>query len=181
MSQRYTVTALDRRSMGHPNYFRAGRSWPSGEEVEVEVLDQDNDPMEVKEVKGGETRTFPHPTRIGRTSWAALMADRQLIKQPVGATVNEALALQAAYDSMKAELGRTVTRAEMAEQALAERNAGMDHVLKQLIDANAKIAELETQVEQLTAPPPAEQGKVDESAPASQPKGSGKGSTKRGG
>lgn len=179
MSQRYTVMALDRSSIGHPNYHRAGRSWPSGQEVEVEVLDQDDDPMETITVKG-EARTFPHPTRIGRVSWGKLVADKQLIKQPVGATVNEALALQAAYDSMKAELGRTVTRAEMAETVLAERNAVVDRLTGQ-------VAELEAKVAQLTAKADEDATKDDDTPPLvpistiAQPKGQPKGSTKRGG
>ena len=112
----------------------------------------------------------------GHDSKADLIADKQLIKQPVGATIPEALALKAAYDSMKAELGRATTRAEMAEQALAERNAAADRLIHELSDSREKIAELE---EQLTAPTPAP---VDVSAaPTSQSKGSGKGSTKRGG
>jgi hypothetical protein len=172
MSQRYTVTALDRSSIGHPNYHRAGRSWPSGQEVEVEVLDQDDDPLETTTVKG-ETRVFAHPTKIGRESWAAIVRDKQLIKQPVGATVNEALALQAAYDAMKAELGRTLTRAEMAESALAERNAGVDRLNVQLDEARAKIAELE---EQLATPGVVkaqdDAAKADEQTPAAKGKGS---------
>ena len=158
--------------------------------------------METVTVKGEAPRVFPHPTKIGRDSWAKIVADKQLIKQPVGATVNEALALQATYDAMKAELGRTVTRAEMAERALAERNAGVDRLNAQLDEERTKIADLEEQVEsgkataeelhiafeaanakitemeeQLTAPAPADES----AAPVSQPKGSGKGSTKRGG
>ena len=79
--QRFTVTAFDRRTLGHPNYWRAGRSWPSGQSIEVEVLDQDHDPI-VTEVKNGEERTFPDPTRIGRISWKAPVGRALLGKRP---------------------------------------------------------------------------------------------------
>lgn len=207
MSQRFTVTALDRRSIGHPNYWRAGRSWPSGQEVEVEVLDQDDDPMEETIVRG-EKRTHPHPTKIGRVSWAAIQADRQLIKQPIGATPDEALSLQARVDELTRKLAETTTRAELAEHVLTERNQGIDRLHVALkaaqekledieamrADAVIKLANSETavakltqerdelakQVEQLTAPSSAPAA-ASPSAPATTSKGQGKGQAKRGG
>lgn len=205
MSQRYTVTAFDRRTLGHPNYWRAGRSWPSGQSVEVEVLDQDQDPV-VTETKNGEDRTFPHPTQIGRISWKAIMADGQLMKQPVGATTDQALDMQAKIDELIAKLATVTARADLAEQAVVDLRAQVqsaqdrrdeaeaaakrldgevDDVHTALKAAEVKIAkltgerdELQTQLEQLTAPstkPEGEPAKVDEPA---QPKTQGKGKNK---
>jgi hypothetical protein len=186
--------------MGHPNYWRAGRSWPSGQEIEVEVLDQDDDPMVTTEVKG-QKRTHVDPNRIGRESWKQIVADKQLIKQPVGGTVEEALQLQAGLDQTKAELIRTITRAELAETALAERNAGVDRLLAEREKAHESIAELHDvlnaarsesakltaerddllkQIEQLTAPAAKVPG--DPTATTkSQVQGKGQGPGKRGG
>jgi hypothetical protein len=117
----YVVQALDRRSIGHPNYWRAGRSWPSGQEVTVTVLDQDEDPMITETIKG-EARTFPDPVMIGRVSWAKIMADKSLVKVPVGQSADQALELQEKIEAMRQQLAAATLRAELAEKAVLERN-----------------------------------------------------------
>jgi len=64
---KFSVTAPDRSSMGFSTYCCAGRHWPGGKPVVVEVLDQ------------AECPRIPHPTRegvqmldpvrIGRDAW----------------------------------------------------------------------------------------------------------------
>lgn len=63
--------------------MRAGRAWPVGSPVQIEVVDADEDPPEIalpghdKVWVDGVSRpkTQPDPTRIGRLSLAALKAD----------------------------------------------------------------------------------------------------------
>lgn len=198
MSQKFIVTAVDRRAQGHPNCWRAGRSWPSGQEVEIEVLDQDDDPM-VTEIIKGEKRTFPHPTQIGRASWASIQADKRLMKQPVGATLDQALSMQAQIDDLSAKLKTVTARADLAEQAGLERGAQLESTQAHLQVANeraesaeqaaAKLTaerdnlqalfdqvvaerdELTKQLEQLTAPA---QGETAPPTPATKPQGKAK-------
>jgi hypothetical protein len=206
MSTRYIVRAPDRSNQGHDAVWTPGRRWPGGKEVEVEVLDQDECPTVTERISpdGDEKRTFPHPTQIGSKAWARISSDKQLTVRPVGDVPAEAVTLQAALADARAKLADATekvtsndARASLAErevvklgEALSEANAKIDELTERLNppgtegglegyverlraahDASAaKIAELE---EQLTAPPTADS--------ASQTKGSGKGSTKRGG
>ena len=166
-----------------------GRRWPGGKEIEVEVLDQDECPAITERVdpSSEEKRTFSHPTQIGRKAWARIKIDPLLTVRPVGDSPAEAVTLQAALADALAKLAEATekvtsndARASLAErevvklgEALSVAKAKIDELTERLNPPGtiaAKIAELE---EQLTAPPTADS--------ASQTKGSGKGSTKRGG
>lgn len=75
---KFSVTAPDRSSMGFNTYCCAGRHWPGGNPVIVEVVDQDECPR------------VPHPTRtdvkmldpvrIGRIAWKEIQEDPLLSK-----------------------------------------------------------------------------------------------------
>ena len=161
MPTKYSVTALDRRGIGHPNCWRTGRSWPSGQEVIVDVLDQDEDPILEKQDDEGVMRRYPDPLRIGRKALAALRADKQLMVKPVGNAPDEAEVLQTTIADLQAALAGAVARAELAEREIVRLKADLV-VQAKLAD---KVADLEAQLDEATSPalPP---GPVHSAAPS---------------
>lgn len=168
LAMKYTVTALDRSGMGHPNYHTPGRSWPSGQPVEVEVLDQDDDPMLEKFVEG-EKRSYADPVRIGRVAWKRICADKRLTVRPAGDNVQDVQGLasqlataESARDAANARAAAAEARVlkleqegpESAQKSLEEitRLNGVVEALKGELDkANARAAAVEAQVEELAA------------------------------
>jgi hypothetical protein len=190
MSQKYTVTALDRSGMGHPNYHTPGRAWPSGKPVEVEVVDQDADPMLAKEVDG-EVRKYPDPVRIGRESWKRICADPRLTVRAIGDDAQDVQALATKLTAVERALKAAEARADEAEtrlrqaesagpevtqraQAEAVRLQGVvDKLTAELDKANARATSAEEQLEELTAPATGDAPKSSEPvppAPVAQPK-----------
>jgi hypothetical protein len=83
----YTRIVEVEANTGGPTGFamRAGRAWPVGSPVQVEVLDQDEDPPALEQPGDkvwvdGVMRppTRPDLARIGRTTLAQLKADSRL-------------------------------------------------------------------------------------------------------
>ena len=199
MSTRYIVRAPDRSGQGHDALWTPGRRWPGGKEVEVEVLDQDEDPTVTERVdpSGEEKRTFPHPTQIGRLAWARIASDKLLTVRPVGDVPAEAVTLQADLATTKAQLADAIekvtsndVRASLAErevvklgEALTAATAELEIATSRAESAESASArlteerdELSKQLEQLTAPSSTGDAPT-EAAPANK----GKGSSKRGG
>lgn len=169
MPTKYTVTAVDRSGMGHPNYHTPGRSWPSGQPVEVEVLDQDACPM-LSRVIDGETFRYPDPVRIGRNAWKRICADKKLTVRPVGDDTQDVQNFAAQLKIVETDLAAATARADAAElqvkklqqegpdwakktQAEIKRLEGVVAALKGEVDkANARAKAAEDQLEELTAP-----------------------------
>lgn len=126
--------------------WRAGRFWPSGQALRVEVLGQDEDPAPVVEDvldQNGRklgTREVPSMKQIGRKTYATIKADARL---------------------------RILSDNETQELAAAEELASVRKVSDELAKENAalraKVAELEGLLGAATAPaapaaPPAPAG-----------------------
>lgn len=172
MSQKFIVTAVDRSAKGLHHVHRAGRAWPSSQDVVVEVLDQDACPM-VKASKEGYP-DLPDPNKLGRIAWAAVMADGRLSKRPFGTApdASEVDALKAKVSELTAELnGRDVVIQQLHE-ALRLGAEEVDKYIKEntLItqeseEAKKKAAELTALLESATAQqtlPMVEPAKADE-------------------
>ena len=124
---------------GYDGAYRARRKWPSTEPVTVEVLDQDDDPPDLEQehiidgVRKG-TRKVPHPTRIGRKTFAAIKADsrlRILADRDTDTSLSEA----------------SLSKARSMAVAMAAENA----------ELKVKVAGLEDEIRRLRskdAPPP---------------------------
>jgi hypothetical protein len=117
---------------GFSHLWRADRPWPTGEPIEVEVLDQDADPppvmVEVPNSTTGKIMLEPRadPLRMGRASFALVKADKRMrIMQT--ADVNAAGA-DAAVQAAREEV---------------QRMAG------ELADARVEIAKLKAEVSRL--------------------------------
>lgn len=189
--------------MGHPNYHTPGRQWPSGQPVEVEVIDQDADPM-LEKIVDGEKRKYPDPHRIGRLAWQRILADRKLTVRAAGDNAQDVQSLAERLTEMERTARAAEARASEAEAQLsqleregpaqsqkAQQEIGrlqgvvdkmateLDGAIARAKAAEAKATDLEAQVEQLTTPAvksPEEVAKADESGTAAQPpKGKGKG------
>ena len=152
MPTKYSVTALDRRPQ-HPNCHRAGRAWPSGEEVIIEVLEQDDDPMLTKKRSGEPPLIYPDPVRLGRVSFAKLQGDNLLVIRSADVEAERKDLLQTAADSrrraaeaeakverMKVEIGKHIS-----DKISAEKKHAAD-----LTKLEAKVAELEAQLDEAT-------------------------------
>jgi len=142
---------------GYPFHGCARRMWPRDTAVEVEVLDQQDDPPDFEQDlmnKHGEKfrAVRPHPSQIGRTSYDELKADRlvRILSDKESTEIAAGRALVAA----KEELGRVSNalvdaRAESAElreklkRAEAEREtlrAELVAARDALVAAGAKAA-----------------------------------------
>lgn len=120
---------------GADGVWRAGRKWPAGSSVAVEVLADKADPPPVPTgAKNGDgtPKMMPDPHRIGRDAFAALKADpriRILSDEETQGVLN-----QAAVDAAKAEVSKlaaALTDAKAHIAALEEENAR----LKAAVDA----------------------------------------------
>ena len=124
---RILVQGLSPSGLSH--LWRAGRAWPTGEPLEVEVLDQDADPPELEVLVPNATtgglmkEKRPDPVRIGRASYAILKKDKRL-----------RLMSTADVDSSAANAAVQAARAEV------QKLAG------QLADANVEIATLKAEL-----------------------------------
>lgn len=145
MSEKFIVCAVDRKNQGLEYVFRAGRGWPGGVEVEIEVLDQHGDVY----AEGGKQL---HPTQMGREAWAKLKADKRISWRPFGAlTADQALPKVAELESENAKLKVKIADLEMKiadlnrtiEGTLEGAGRGVAAMEKENEGLKAKIAELE--------------------------------------
>jgi hypothetical protein len=157
MAMKYSVTALDRRGIGHPNYHCARRAWPSGQAVIIEVLDQDEDPMLEAKDRDGEIRRYPDPVKLGRLSFAEIHHGPEsglLMVRPVGEVPEEGILLQNKIADLQAAIAGVTARAEMAEREVARLKLESSGRLHEVDGLKEKIAELEKQLDEATAPKP---------------------------
>jgi hypothetical protein len=120
---KYIVQAVRRE--GFNGAWRAQREW-SHDPTEVEVLDQEEDPMVEVVDNQGKKRQAVHPTRLGQRSWGELMKDGRLSKTPVDAINAAALEAELArlrrrLAELEGELGAAQTKNQALEQQMTER------------------------------------------------------------
>ncbi len=132
---------------GYGGAHRAGRYFPNGTEVRLEVLDQDDDPPQVS-IKG-EMR--PDPERIGKASLEALKKDPRIKLLADGAT--QSGHSKAAYDE-----------ARRSAEAASGAAAGLRLDVARLEDEKKTLQERVAQLEKQVAASAAESGA--ETAPA---------------
>lgn len=163
MSQKFIVTAVDRSAKGLHHVHRAGRAWPSSQDVVVEVLDQDACPM-VKASKEGYP-DLPDPNKLGKIAWAAVMADGRLSKRPFGTApdASEIDRLKAKVAELENAIVGTQKERDALIATLGEVEDDRDTLVGQVEElkakadaAQAKVAELESLLESLTTTKPEE-------------------------
>jgi hypothetical protein len=120
---KYIVQAVQRE--GFRGVWRAGREWQHTP-VEVEVLDQEEDPTTEVVDPNGKKRQALDATRIGRKSWAAMMADGRISKTPLEAfkataVEGDIVKLRARVNELEGELDRAKTENQALKQAMEER------------------------------------------------------------
>ena len=180
MSQIYVVRAT--LVNGQPFYCRAGRGWTQ-EGTEIEVLDQEDDPMVPNKMPG--LPAVADPKRVGRKSFAVLKKDPRISIQAAGGDE----ALLASVPELEARLSASEKRADdLAAQLVdakkinADLTAKLERAQKSLIAKSDELTfaeqrahsaeetagrltlerdELLAQLEQATKPPapPAPEGK----------------------
>jgi hypothetical protein len=173
---KYIVTALDRSGMGHPSYSTPGRAWPSGQPVEVEVLDQEDCPQLIRMVDN-QKRPYPDPVRIGQRAWKRICSDKMLSIRPAGENATDIQVVMAKLVDAEKKATEAEARATVAERKLQQlekdgpasavkaqeeilrlqdvvekAKAQVDEANDKAAKAQAESAELTKQLEQLTAP-----------------------------
>lgn len=160
---KFSVTAPDRSSMGFSTYCCAGRHWPGGSPVIVEVVDQDECPR------------VPHPTRtdvkmldpvrIGRIAWKEIQEDPLLSKNAAPEDAELTLPPSNPTELLKEE-----------NRKLRERLVSLEGRLKAIEEApsasgdaatSARLKALEKKLAELTPPTPALSAVVEDSADSS--------------
>lgn len=135
------VTAIAMNE-GHHGARRAGRFFPNGQEVVLEVLDQDEDP---ELVKGPNGTPVPDPARVGKKTLEALKRDMRI--KLIGDAATQSGLSRAAYDE-----------ARRRAQAAAGDLEGAKLEIARLEDENktlrARVVELEA------SHPPSKPGKA---------------------
>lgn len=117
---------------GYPGAYRAGRFFPNGQDVVLEVLDQDADPPEVHDASLG--RKVPDPRRIGRRSLEAIKRDLRLKLLADGAT--QAVLSKEAFDQAK-------RAAETAAGELAGAKIEIARLTEENVALREQVAELQ--------------------------------------
>jgi hypothetical protein len=155
MSAKYIVNAQDRSAHGLNYVHRGGRAWPGGQDVVVEVLDQDECPM-VDSGKPGFDKV-PDKAKIGKTAWSAISTDKRISIRPFGApSANEAVGELVEARKQVAELTAEIEGAKEAHAELVAKLETLTSRESALVVANeelqAQVAELTAEIESLTAP-----------------------------
>jgi hypothetical protein len=141
----------------HSQLARAGRFWPTAAPLEVDVLDQEEDPPEIEislpNATTGAPMTVkrPDPVRIGKATLKILENDSRLsIKQldgtsqraadkAVSAAQAEVARLSAELVDVKARLARAEAEAEEAKADAANARAELEKLAAQ-VSAAAEAA-----------------------------------------
>lgn len=148
------ISVQGRSAQGHANVARAGRFWPCGSAVVVDVLEQEDDPPPIQvEVRNRATNRMekqdrPNPTVIGQATYRRLLDDARLVIKQTD-TITQAAA-DAAMEAARAEVGRLSEENLKLKARVAELESGVS-----LKDALAKVAALEAAAKE----PPADTGK----------------------
>jgi hypothetical protein len=120
---KFAIQAVNREAQGHGGAFRAGRQWPSSAPVEVEVLEQDDDP------KLAEGETAVTRRRFGKRSFETMKNDPNLIVRPPGdpfvnaKATEQLLAENEALKKRLAELEGAAGQGGGGEHAAARKRA----------------------------------------------------------
>lgn len=137
---------------------RAGRFFPSGEAVTLEVVDQEKDPtIEVdKADSAGKTYKVdvPDPKRISKAVFESMILTDPVLKVLADGETISVLS-QAALDAARkqaSDLAGKLTDAEVAKAQMGEQLAASQ---AEVADLRAKLAALEA------PPPPADKGEGD--------------------
>jgi hypothetical protein len=151
MSQKFIVCAIDRKSQGLDFIFRAGRGWPGGAEVEIEVLDQSGDVF----LENGKL----DPKKMGKAAWETLKADKRISWRPFGAlTEAQALPLALELQAVNAGLAKELDGAKEAHGELVAKLAELEAKVSELLTENgnlsAELTRVNAELESLTAPAP---------------------------
>lgn len=156
--EKWQLQAVKRE--GYTGVWRAGRHWPSGAPVEVEVLDegQDDPKIDVADTKApGGNRKALDPHRLSRASFEQLLKDGRISKFRVGddTAVQDQAALRAQVEDLKAQLAQATGEVSRLQAALAK------NVTDQLLGVQASIepgtppAQASPEAEALAKNPPA--------------------------
>lgn len=152
MSQKFIVRASI--TPGYTQFFRAGRGWnPNG--TEIEVLDQDDDPMVPN--PNPKLPDVPHPTKIGRKSLAVLRADPRISIQTADQASVEAMAqrfpeLQGELELAKRSLEELTSVNEKAGDRISALEAENGALRSQLQQSMEEIVQLKAMLDEATKP-----------------------------
>jgi hypothetical protein len=162
-----TVIAMNE---GFAGAYKAGRFFPNGEEVTLEVLEADDDPPKVK-APDGKTEV-PDPKKVGKTSFEAIKKDPRL--KVLADRATQGVLSKAAYDEAKGsaeKAGAELIGARLEVSRLTDENAQL----------KARLAELEKQQPPPSTSTPGATGGTgatsagdDRTEPGGHPKKSGK-------
>lgn len=138
---RVLIQALSQQ--GGSRLCRAGRFFPTSDPLEVEVLDQEQDPPPIEVmVPNGTTgrmqkETRPDPVRMGQASYRAVKADRRMRLIEEGA-VNSAAA-DAAVQAARAEVMRMSGELSDARVEIAKLGAEVARLTGELDEATKPV------------------------------------------
>lgn len=159
---KFVVTAQVRPGFNH--VVRAGRFWPAGQGVTVELVDGE-DPQILNENKNG-PKMVPHPGKLNRAALDAVMNDGRLsVRQEgmdLGGTGSARTEVAAAKDrellDAKASLLELTKKFEdLGERfrAVSEKASESERAAAQrILELEAKLAQAEADLAELTAPAP---------------------------
>ena len=139
MSQRFIVRAS--LLPGYNHYFRAGRGWTASA-TEIELVDQDDDPM-LPNPKPG-LPEVAHPTQVGRKSFTILEKDPRISIKTVGEESSEAMAAQ--LPGVQLELSRAAARIAELEAAREQDESHISTLEAGRAALQAQIAELKSEL-----------------------------------
>lgn len=150
---KYMVQAVHRD--GFEAVSRAKRRWTSAEPIEIEVLEQDEDPTTIVKGKDGVERKTVDPARLGRGAFAEVVADPRLSVKPTGGV--DAIApqikiavLDAEIKAAAGEIRRLSLALERATEEGASFKAANEAFAVELAMARAEIAKLRSEERTVT-------------------------------
>lgn len=124
MAARLMLIKVIAMNEGFSGAFRARRFFPNGEEVVLEVLDDDADPPEVTDATT--KKLVPDPKRIGKASFEAIKKDMRLKLLSDGAAAGGLS--KAAYDAANRsaqEAAAQVAATQIENARLADENKAL--------------------------------------------------------
>lgn len=154
--EKWQLQAVKRE--GYAGVWRAGRHWPSNAPVEVEVLDEGDDPkVEITDAKApGGKRMALDPTRLSRASFEQVLKDGRISKFRVGddTASQDVPALRAEVADLKAQLAQASGEIGRLQAALAGKiTERLLHT--QALEPGTPPAQASIEAEALAKNPPA--------------------------
>jgi hypothetical protein len=134
------IQALARE--GFPTRPRAGRVWPSGEAVAVEIVDAEEDPtIEIETVDAAGKKYMqkrPDPARMSRKIYETMIVTDPVLRTMSDGDTSSELS-QAALETVRKSASDSAGKLVMAEAKVAT-------LTEQLTKAKARITDLEAQL-----------------------------------